>query len=321
MRTAHSTTRPTTAGSTRLTTERTAAATRSLGPQTAGPCPRPRPRPQPTHRPPPPSRPACSPQLLRPRRPRPRPRPPAHRPGRHPPKQAKPALPPALRAVVAAKPSLSWSPEQISGWPRRHFAADPSMRISHEAICLSLHDPRRRKAIDRTQKLRTARPMRQPKGRLPANRAGHHPRHGVDQPAPGRGRRPGRPRAWEGDQVTGTRPSALGHRHAGRTHQLAPASPTSASAPDPPAADTPPTGRVSRSTVVATQADVVPPSPDDDDGSATAAPGRHHPDRCGQGGDGSGSYSGEALGTHGMMCREAGTSAQKWPPQLWPPQL
>ncbi|MFJ8026100.1 hypothetical protein [Streptomyces sp. NPDC096311] len=47
------------------------------------------------------------------------------------------------------------------------------MQISHEAIYLSLYDPRRRQAIDRslTQKLRSARPMRRPKlARRPSGR-------------------------------------------------------------------------------------------------------------------------------------------------------
>ncbi|MFD9336311.1 hypothetical protein ACFWBF_18180 [Streptomyces sp. NPDC060028] len=40
------------------------------------------------------------------------------------------------------------------------------MQVSHEAIYLALYDPRRRAAIDRalTQRLRTGRPVRQPKG-------------------------------------------------------------------------------------------------------------------------------------------------------------
>ncbi|MFJ9752953.1 hypothetical protein [Streptomyces chartreusis] len=47
------------------------------------------------------------------------------------------------------------------------------MQISHEAIYLSLFDPRLRQAIDRglTQRLRTARPMRRPKvARRPTER-------------------------------------------------------------------------------------------------------------------------------------------------------
>lgn len=127
------------------------------------------------------------------------------------PKQAKLALLPALRAVVEEKLALSWSPEQVSGWLRRHFAADPSMRISHEAIYLSLYDPRRRKTIDRTltQKLRTARPMRQPKGaRRPSGRGiirdmvsiSQRPAEVEDRAVPGH---------WEGDLVMGTRPSAI----------------------------------------------------------------------------------------------------------------
>lgn len=45
---------------------------------------------------------------------------------------------PRLRALVAAKLSDDWSPEQISGWLREEFGDDASMRVSHETIYRSL---------------------------------------------------------------------------------------------------------------------------------------------------------------------------------------
>ncbi|WP_374404122.1 IS30 family transposase [Streptomyces sp. 35G-GA-8] len=127
------------------------------------------------------------------------------------PKQAKLAQRPALRALVEAKPALGWSPEQIAGWLRRQFPGESATRISHEAIYLSLHDPRRRQAIDRslTQRLRSARPMRRPKiARRPAGRGvirgmvsiTARPAEVKDREVPGH---------WEGDLVMGTRPSAV----------------------------------------------------------------------------------------------------------------
>ena len=43
-----------------------------------------------------------------------------------------------LRWRVAQKLALQWSPEQISGWLKRQFAADQGMQISHETIYRSL---------------------------------------------------------------------------------------------------------------------------------------------------------------------------------------
>ncbi|MFF2965042.1 IS30 family transposase [Streptomyces sp. NPDC057963] len=127
------------------------------------------------------------------------------------PKKAKPAQRPTLRAVVEAKLALCWSPEQVAGWPRRHFPGDTSMQISHEAIHLSLYDPRRRQAIDRDliQRLRSARPMRRPKiARRPTGRGiirgmvsiTARPAEVEDRRVPGH---------WEGDLVMGTRPSVI----------------------------------------------------------------------------------------------------------------
>ncbi|MET7649111.1 IS30 family transposase [Streptomyces sp. NPDC005426] len=127
------------------------------------------------------------------------------------PKQAKLAQRPAPRALVEAKLALCWSPEQIAGWLRRQFPGDASMQISHEAIYLSLYDPRRSQAIDRgpTQRLRSGRPMRRPKlARRPTGRGiirgmvsiTDRPTGVEDRKVPGH---------WEGDLVMGTRPSAV----------------------------------------------------------------------------------------------------------------
>ncbi|MEU8579225.1 IS30 family transposase [Streptomyces abikoensis] len=127
------------------------------------------------------------------------------------PRPAKLALLPSLRAVVEEKLALSWSPEQISGWLRRCFPGEAAMQISHEAICLSLYDPRLRQAINRklTQRLRTGRPIRQPRAaRRPLGR-------GIIRDMVSTSRRPAEvedrtvPGHWEGDLVMGSRPSAI----------------------------------------------------------------------------------------------------------------
>src|SRR5512134_3542902 len=43
-----------------------------------------------------------------------------------------------LQRVVASRLQLDWSPQQIAGWLRMHFADDGSMRVSHETIYRSL---------------------------------------------------------------------------------------------------------------------------------------------------------------------------------------
>ena len=50
------------------------------------------------------------------------------------PKTCRLATHPRLRVMVASKLRLEWSPEQISGWLKRQFPDDDSMRISHETI-------------------------------------------------------------------------------------------------------------------------------------------------------------------------------------------
>ena len=43
-----------------------------------------------------------------------------------------------LRDIVAGKLILDWSPEQISGWLKKQYANDESIRVSHETIYRSL---------------------------------------------------------------------------------------------------------------------------------------------------------------------------------------
>jgi IS30 family transposase len=43
-----------------------------------------------------------------------------------------------LRLIVAGKLILDWSPEQISGWLKRRYPSNESMRVSHETIYRSL---------------------------------------------------------------------------------------------------------------------------------------------------------------------------------------
>jgi IS30 family transposase len=54
------------------------------------------------------------------------------------PKRCKLADHPQLRAAVAGKLRLSWSPEQIAGWLKRTHPADEAHRVSHETIYRSL---------------------------------------------------------------------------------------------------------------------------------------------------------------------------------------
>ena len=67
--------------------------------------------------------------------------------------------------VVEAKLRLRWSPDQIAHWLRRAYPGDPLMRVSHEAIYLSLF-AQARGALKRelTKSLRTGRAMRFPRG-------------------------------------------------------------------------------------------------------------------------------------------------------------
>jgi IS30 family transposase len=126
------------------------------------------------------------------------------------PKPCKLLVAPRLRAVVEQKLGLCWSPEQIAGWLRVSYPDDPTMRISHETIYISLY-VRRRGVLpgDLRRCLRTGRAMRYPRGkRLPQGRGQLIDTIPIRQrPAEADGRRV--PGHWEGDLVLGKRPSAV----------------------------------------------------------------------------------------------------------------
>ena len=54
------------------------------------------------------------------------------------PKRCKLACQPRLRAAVARKLCLKWSPEQIAGWLKRRYPGRAAMQVSHETIYRSL---------------------------------------------------------------------------------------------------------------------------------------------------------------------------------------
>src|SRR5690242_2154312 len=122
-----------------------------------------------------------------------------------------------LRWRVAQKLALQWSPEQISGWLKRQFAADQGMQISHETIYRSLFLQTR--GVLKKQlmaHLRTARQMRQAKGGTTKSGLGQivdtvsireRPAEAEDRAVPGH---------WEGDLLTGannTHIATLAERH------------------------------------------------------------------------------------------------------------
>jgi IS30 family transposase len=126
------------------------------------------------------------------------------------PKSAKLALEGMLRAVVEEKLTLRWSPQQIAGWLPLAYPHQPSMRVSHETIYLSLFvQTRGALRRDLQHYLRTERAMRYPRGaRLPQGRGqlkdmvniSARPAAVEDRAVPGH---------WEGDLVLGRRPSAV----------------------------------------------------------------------------------------------------------------
>jgi IS30 family transposase len=108
---------------------------------------------------------------------------------------------------VARKLQLDWSPQQIAGWLKTHFAHDGGMRVSHETIYRSLFIQARgvlkRELIGH---LRSGRLMRRAKN---ANTAGQargqiidaisireRPAEIEDRAIPGH---------WEGDLITGSK--------------------------------------------------------------------------------------------------------------------
>ncbi|MFJ8768985.1 IS30 family transposase [Streptomyces clavifer] len=129
------------------------------------------------------------------------------------PGSSRPSSPSGLLCGRWWRPSwlCAGRPIRVAGWLRRQFPGDTAMQISHEAIYLSLYDPRRRQAIDRTltQQLRSARPMHRPK--IARRSTGRGIIRGMvpitDRPAEVEDRKV--PGHWEGDLVMGTHPSAV----------------------------------------------------------------------------------------------------------------
>ena len=123
------------------------------------------------------------------------------------PKRWRMATHPALRDAVATQRALEWSPQQIAGWLRQAYPDDPTMRVSHETIYLSLFVQSRgvlKKAL--MTHLRQRRTYRRPKGAA-AHPGGHivdavslreRPATVEDRAVPGH---------WEGDLLVGARQS------------------------------------------------------------------------------------------------------------------
>jgi IS30 family transposase len=123
------------------------------------------------------------------------------------PQRCKLARNPILAALVAAKLSEDWSPEQIAAWLKRAFPADETMHVSHETIYLTLF-VQARGALKREllAHLRRSRSIRRPRA---ATRARHssipglvsiseRPPEAEDRAVPGH---------WEGDLLAGARNS------------------------------------------------------------------------------------------------------------------
>ena len=123
------------------------------------------------------------------------------------PKRCRLATSRALRDAVASKLAHAWSPQQIAGWLRRAYPDDPTMRVSHETIYLSLFVQSRgvlKKALQ--AQLRQRRTMRRPRTAAPktggyivgAVSIRERPASVEDRAVPGH---------WEGDLLVGARQS------------------------------------------------------------------------------------------------------------------
>lgn len=127
------------------------------------------------------------------------------------PKPARLATHSRLRALVAAKLRLRWSPQQIAGWLRRQHGDDPELQVSHETIYTSLF-VQSRGALKRelTAYLRMRRALRRPRATRPYHHGSGKLRDVVliserlaeaaDRAVPGH---------WEGDLILGSGGSAI----------------------------------------------------------------------------------------------------------------
>lgn len=121
------------------------------------------------------------------------------------PKRCRLAQQPALRAVVAAKLAVDWSPEQIAGWLKVTYADDAAMQVSHETIYRSLF-VQSRGVLKKTllQHLRRRRAIRRARGA-----SGHGQGRGQIVDAVSIRERPAAvedravPGHWEGDLLAG----------------------------------------------------------------------------------------------------------------------
>jgi IS30 family transposase len=116
-----------------------------------------------------------------------------------------------LQRIVASKLILDWSPEQISGWLKRRYPEDQSMRVSHETIYRSLFIQARgvlkQELIQHLRSKRRIRRSRQ--SRVSGHRRGQivdaisireRPAEIQDRAIPGH---------WEGDLIGGTKNSHI----------------------------------------------------------------------------------------------------------------
>jgi IS30 family transposase len=127
------------------------------------------------------------------------------------PKPCRLALNARLCRAVAGKLALEWSPEQISGWLKKHYPTDETMHVSHETIYKSLFIQARgvlKKELVRH--LRTRRPIRharakggreQLRGKISgAISIRERPAEAEDRAVPGH---------WEGDLLCGSHRSQI----------------------------------------------------------------------------------------------------------------
>ena len=116
-----------------------------------------------------------------------------------------------LQKIVASKLILDWSPEQISGWLKRRYHEDETMRVSHETIYRSLFIQARgvlkKELIQHLRSKRRIRRSRQ--SRDSGHRCGQivdaisireRPAEIEDRAIPGH---------WEGDLIGGTKNSHI----------------------------------------------------------------------------------------------------------------
>ena len=127
------------------------------------------------------------------------------------PKPCRLALNTRMCRVVASKLALEWSPEQISGWLKKHYPSDQSMQVSHETIYKSLFIQARgvlKKEL--VKHLRTRRPIRRARAKggreeLRGKISGaisirERPAEAEDRAVPGH---------WEGDLLCGPQHSQI----------------------------------------------------------------------------------------------------------------